>query len=40
MLHFLGGQVVGLVLGFLVGAFTPSIGRSIKHLFSSAGKKL
>ena len=33
MWHFLGGQVVGLAIGFVVGAFTPAIGRKIKGLF-------
>lgn len=33
MWHYLGGQAVGLVLGFVAGAFTPAIGRKIKGLF-------
>jgi hypothetical protein len=33
MLHFLGGQLVGLGLGFVAGAFAPAVGRKIKSLF-------
>lgn len=33
MFHYLAGQVVGLVIGFIAGAFTPSIGRIIKGWF-------
>ena len=33
MFHFLGGQVVGVVIGFVVGAFTPALGRKLKALF-------
>jgi len=31
--HYLAGQVVGLCIGFVVGAFTPAVGRKIKGLF-------
>lgn len=38
MLHYLGGQFVGMCIGFVVGAFTPGIGRIIKGWFSSEVK--
>jgi len=33
MLHYFAGQLVGMGMGFVVGAFTPSITRKIKALF-------
>ena len=33
MLHYLAGQIVGICLGIVVGAFMPAIGRKIKGLF-------
>ena len=33
MVHYLAGQVVGMVIGFGVCAFTPRIGRLIKSVF-------
>lgn len=38
MFHFLAGQLVGLGIGFVAGAFTPSIGRKIKGLFVKEAK--
>lgn len=32
--HYLSGQLVGMVIGFIIGAFTPGIGRMIKGWFS------
>lgn len=33
MLHFFFTQLPGMAIGFVVGAFTPSVGRKIKGLF-------
>jgi hypothetical protein len=33
MFHFLGGQVLGIGIGFVVGAFAPALGRKLKALF-------
>jgi len=30
---FLAGQIPGAAIGFVVGAFTPSVGRKIKGYF-------
>lgn len=32
--HFIGGNVVGAAVGFVVGCFTPAIGRKVKAWFS------
>lgn len=29
MWHFIGGQIVGIGIGFVVGCFTPAIGRKV-----------
>jgi hypothetical protein len=31
--HYLFGQLVGIGIGFVIGAFMPAIGRKIKALF-------
>jgi hypothetical protein len=36
--HFIGGQLVGLVVGFLVGVFTPGLTRIVKSWFSGEVK--
>lgn len=33
MFHFLGGQLVGMGIGFVAGAFMPGVLRKIKGLF-------
>jgi hypothetical protein len=38
MFHFIAGQAVGLAIGFVAGAFTPSIGRMIKGFFVAEAK--
>ena len=38
MFHFIAGQAVGLVIGFVAGAFAPSIGRKIKAYFVKESK--
>jgi len=38
--HFIGGQLVGLVVGFLVGVFTPGLTRIIKGWFSKEVKSI
>jgi hypothetical protein len=44
MFHFLSGQLVGLVVGWVIGCFTPGIGRIVKGWVSREtaviGKKL
>jgi len=33
MVSFLLAQIPGMAIGFVVGAFTPAVGRAIKGLF-------
>lgn len=40
ILAFLGQQIPGMVIGFVAGAFTPSIGRIIKGWFSKKGQQV
>ena len=38
MLHYLATQLPGMGIGFVIGAFTPAVGRYIKGLFSKEAK--
>lgn len=36
--HFIGGQLVGLVIGWVVGCFTPGVYRKVKSWFGKEEK--
>lgn len=40
ILEFLGKQLPGMGIGFVVGAFMPGIGRIIKGWFSKKGQQV